>query len=384
MIESCPITPFKVVILAAAPYSATFPTLEKIKGIVVNQPLLPPIFHVQPVSAALDEQIQSVIDNKTKPLGSLGKLEALAAQLARIQQNLSPRADEVMHLVFAADHGVCDEGVSPFPQEVTAQMVLNFLRGGAAINVFCRHNRVGLKVIDAGVAAPLPSHPDLISVPVRAGTANFTLQPAMTKAELMNCLEQGAAMVDTWAADAQILSLGEMGIGNTTAAAAILASMMQVQPSEVVGAGTGASEQMQQHKAAVIAKALARIPLGPDQPLAVLQQVGGLEIAMMVGAFLRGASLGKLLLVDGFIATSAWWIAYALQPALKHYTVFAHQSDEQGHTRALQALQVTPLLQLDMRLGEGTGAVAAVPLLRLAAAFFNEMASFADAGVSNA
>lgn len=339
-------------------------------------------FKLPLLSNELDAEIQHKIDMKTKPQGSLGRLETLAAQVARIQQTLSPCTDSAMHLVFAADHGVCEEGVSPFPQEVTAQMVLNFLQGGAAINVFCRHNKVGLKVINAGVKTPLPEHPDLVSCPVAPGTRNFAQEAAMSADEVAQCLQKGAEMVDFWAADAQVLSLGEMGIGNTTTAAALLAALLNIPAQDIVGAGTGASPEMQVHKAQVIQAALERHQTHQQAPLDVLQSVGGLEIAMMTGAFLRGAALKKLLVVDGFIATSAWMVAYQLCPTILDYTVFAHQSHEQGHQRILSQLEITPLLALDMRLGEGTGAIAAIPLIRLATAFFNEMASFDDAGVS--
>ncbi|EXJ12915.1 Nicotinate-nucleotide--dimethylbenzimidazole phosphoribosyltransferase [Nitrincola nitratireducens] len=340
------------------------------------------VFNIPLLSNELDAEIQHKIDMKTKPQGSLGRLESLAAQIARLQHTLSPCTDTAMHLVFAADHGVCEEGVSPFPQEVTAQMVLNFLQGGAAINVFCRHNNVGLKVIDAGVKTSLPEHPDLVSCPVASGTRNFAQEAAMSAGELAQCLQTGAEMVDCWAADAQVLSLGEMGIGNTTTAAAVLAALLNIPARDIVGAGTGASPEMQVHKAQVIQAALERHQTHQLSPLEILQSVGGLEIAMMTGAFLRGAALKKLLVVDGFIATSAWMVAYQLSPHIRDYTVFAHQSHEQGHQPILSQLGIVPLLTLDMRLGEGTGAIAAIPLIRLATAFLNEMASFDDAGVS--
>ncbi|WLD58903.1 nicotinate-nucleotide--dimethylbenzimidazole phosphoribosyltransferase [Salinispirillum sp. LH 10-3-1] len=344
--------------------------------------MLPDHLLCHPLSTALDTRIQHHIDQKTKPLGALGKLETLAAQVARIQQSMTPKADDAVHLVFAADHGICAEGVSPFPSAVTAQMVLNFLHGGAAINVFCRQNDAAFKVINAGVLGELPEHPDLVNTPVRNGTANFLHEPAMTTDELMQCLNTGSRMVDEFAALAQVISLGEMGIGNTTASAAILSALLHLPAAQTTGAGTGADEAMQAHKAEVIRSALQHHGLDSSDPLRILQTVGGLEIAMMTGAYLRAAALGKLILVDGFIATSAWAIAAALQPALRDYSVFAHQSNEHGHAVVLQKLEVLPLLHLDMRLGEGTGAIAALPLVRLAVAFFNEMASFADAGVS--
>lgn len=344
--------------------------------------MLPDHLLCQPLPNSLDSAIQQHIDQKTKPLGALGKLEALAAQVARIQGSLTPKAEDAVHLVFAADHGVCAEGISPFPSAVTTQMVLNFLHGGAAINVFCRHHQARFKVINAGVLGELPVHPDLVDMPVKQGTANFLHEPAMTADELMQCLNTGARMVDELAGSAQIISLGEMGIGNTTASAAILSALLNLPAAQVTGAGTGADAVMQQHKAEVIRAALQHHDLNAQDPLRILQTVGGLEIAMMTGAYLRAAALGKVILVDGFIATSAWAIAATLQPALRDYSLFAHQSDERGHAVVLDKLSVSPLLHLNLRLGEGTGALAALPLVRLAVAFFNEMASFADAGVS--
>ncbi len=344
---------------------------------------LPAPFTILSLSPALDPHIQQIIDQKTKPPGSLGQLETVAAQIARIQQSLHPQSQPVCHLVFAADHGVCAEQVSPYPSEVTTQMVLNFLQGGAAINVFCRHTGTDLKVINAGVRGELPQHHPLLETRlVRRGTGNMVAEAALTTAEMWACLHHGREVVEQHAPEAAVVSLGEMGIGNSTSAAAIIAALFGWPPAEVVGAGTGASAEMQAHKVAVIQRALTRHALAPDQPLEILRCVGGLEISMMVGAYLRAAALGKVVLVDGFIATSAWAIAHALQPHLRDYSIFAHLSGEQGHARVLAALSVEPLLQLGMRLGEGTGAITAVPLLHLATAFFNEMASFAEAGVS--
>lgn len=337
---------------------------------------------ITPIGADMDASIRACIDGKTKPPGSLGRLEEIAFQLARIQQRMTPVTDPACHLVFAADHGICEEGISPFPQAVTGQMVRNFLDGGAAISVFCRQQGVSMKVVNAGVASPLPQHPELIDAPVRAGSGVFCREAAMNHAELEQCLDTGARLVDEQAGSAAILSLGEMGIGNTTTAAALVAALLDWSPQACVGAGTGADAAMQAHKADVIRRALALHRPDPGRPLEVLRCLGGLEIAMMTGAFLRAGARGKAILVDGFIATAAWLVAARLEPALRDYSFFAHQSDERGHAAVLNHLDVHPILHLDMRLGEGTGALAALPLLRLAAAFFNEMASFEGAGVS--
>lgn len=342
---------------------------------------LPEALAIPPISRALDTEIQHKLDQKTKPLGALGDLEALAAQIARVQQTLTPVTERAVHLVFAADHGIVAEKVSPYPQSVTTQMVMNFLAGGAAINVFCRHHNADFKIINAGVAGSLPEHPSLINASMGPGTGNFRRESAMTKAQLTTCLDQGAHLVDQFAADADIVSLGEMGIGNTTTGAALVCALYNWPSETIVGAGTGASDTMQTHKARVVREALQFHRKRLSDPLSILAQLGGFEIAMMTGAYLRAAALGKLVVVDGFIASSAWALAYAMQPTIRDYGVFAHESAEKGHHRLLQQLDVKPLLKLNMRLGEGTGAVAALPLLRLANAFFTEMASFEEAGV---
>ena len=341
-----------------------------------------PALCVRPVPTDLDAALRTAIDQKTKPLGALGRLEAVAFQVGRIRQSLRPDLTTAAHLVFAADHGVCDEGVSPYPQAVTTQMVLNFLGGGAAINVFCRQVQVALTVVDAGVAGALPAHPDLLPWAVCRGSRNMVVAPALSATQVEQCLQAGARAIDERAGQAALVSLGEMGIGNTTVAAALFSAWLDWPPEICVGAGTGASETLQAHKAAVIRRALQRAQVDREAPLQILAEVGGAEVAMMVGAYLRAAALSKVILVDGFIATAAWCIAQALQPALREYSLFAHQSDEQGHARVLAHLGLTPLLQLGMRLGEGTGAMAALPLVRMAAAFLGEMASFAEAGVS--
>jgi len=338
-------------------------------------------FAVPPLSRSIDTEIQHKLDQKTKPQGALGDLEVLAAQAARVQQTLTPITDRAVHLVFAADHGITAEKVSSYPQSVTAQMVMNFLAGGAAINVFCRQHNADLKIINAGVAGPLPEHQSIINASIGPGTGNFRRESAMTKAQMNTCLEKGAYMVDQFAADADVISLGEMGIGNTTTGAALVCALYNWPSETIVGSGTGVSDTMQTHKARVVREALQFHRKRLNDPLSILTQLGGFEIAMMTGAYLRAAALGKLVLVDGFIASSAWALAHALQPTIRDYGVFAHESAEKGHRRLLQQLNVQPLLKLNMRLGEGTGAIAALPLLRLATAFFNEMASFEEAGI---
>ncbi|MEX1057103.1 MAG: nicotinate-nucleotide--dimethylbenzimidazole phosphoribosyltransferase [Natronospirillum sp.] len=339
---------------------------------------------VPALSKQLDTAILRKLDAQTKPPGSLGRLESIAAQVARIQQTLTPRTDHATHLVFAADHGVTAENISPYPRRVTAEMVHNFLNGGAAINVFCRSNGAQLRVVNAGVDADFPAHDGLINLPAGPGTASLRRADAMTARQLDFCLSTGAEIVRDIAAEADIVSLGDMGIGNTTTCAALMCSLFHWPAEAMVGAGTGANRAMQAQKSQVIREALHLHRKQLDTPRDILRCLGGFEIAMMVGAYLQAAALGKVILVDGFVATTAWAFAQAFEPEIHGYSIFAHESAERGHRKLLQQLSVKPLLLLNMRLGEGTGAVAALPLVRLASDTFCEMASFSTAGVSAA
>ncbi|VXB56457.1 nicotinate-nucleotide--dimethylbenzimidazole phosphoribosyltransferase [Massilia sp. 9I] len=329
--------------------------------------------------AVLSQALLDAINNKTKPLGSLGRLETLAAQLGLIQRTTRVRIADPAILVFAGDHGVVAEGVSAYPQDVTWQMVENFLADGAAINVFARQNGCALHVVDAGVNHVFGERPGLLDRKVAPGTRNFAVEAAMTRAQLETALEQGMALVRDL--PGTVVGFGEMGIGNTTAAAAIMHKLTGLPLSECVGAGTGLSAEGIQRKQQVIAAAVARHTDITD-PLDVLATFGGFEIAMMAGAMLKAAELRKVLLIDGFIVTSALLVAARLQPAILDYCVFAHCSNENGHRLMLEALGAEPLLQLGLRLGEGTGSALALPLLHAAANFLNEMATFASAQVS--
>ncbi|MEK6347205.1 MAG: nicotinate-nucleotide--dimethylbenzimidazole phosphoribosyltransferase [Burkholderia sp.] len=332
---------------------------------------------------ALRATLQHLIDTKTKPPGSLGKLEALALQLGLIQQSTAPRVARPVVIVFAADHGIAAEGVSPYPQAVTAQMVANFLAGGAAINAFSKVGGCELEIVDAGVATPLPASPALVSVPVAPGTRNFAREPAMSTAQLHAALAAGAARVAHHAAlGTNVIAFGEMGIANTSAAACLMSRLVGVPLADCVGRGTGLDDRGLAHKRVVLEQALARDPAA-TAPLDVLTAFGGFEIAMMTGAFLAAAQARMAIVVDGFIASSALLVAVALEPAVRDYCVFSHVSDENGHRRMLAHFGAEPLLALDLRLGEGTGAALALPLLRAATAFVNEMASFDAAGVDN-
>ncbi|UYZ64271.1 nicotinate-nucleotide--dimethylbenzimidazole phosphoribosyltransferase [Hymenobacter weizhouensis] len=343
-----------------------------------------PHFQIQPLRQHLAPAIQDKIDQKTKPLGALGQLEALARQLALIQQTLTPELRRPHLLVFAADHGLAAEGVSKYPAEVTYQMVLNFVRGGAAINVFCRQHGLELKVVDAGVKGSFAEFPAVIDQKIAAGTRNARHEPAMTPEQCEQALAAGARLVrEVAAAGCNVVGFGEMGIGNTSAAALLMHRFTGLPLAECLGRGTGLDDEQLRHKAAVLA-ATAETHAHLTEPLAVLAALGGFEIVQMAGAMLQAAELGLVVLVDGFIATAALLAAAALHPAVREYCVFCHQSEETGHARLLAYLRARPLLHLGLRLGEGTGCALAYPLLESAVRFLNDMASFASAGVSQA
>jgi nicotinate-nucleotide--dimethylbenzimidazole phosphoribosyltransferase len=328
----------------------------------MRTPTILPI-HDADLAAALDQ----AIDNKTKPLGSLGRLEGLAKQLGLIQRSTEVAISAPAIVVFAGDHGVVAEGVSAYPQDVTWQMVENFLADGAAINVFARQNGCTLHVVDAGVNHDF-------------GARNFAVEPAMTAAQCAQAMERGAAIVADLPGN--VVGFGEMGIGNTTAAAALMHLLTGTPVADCVGAGTGLAPDGVRHKARVIESAVARhaASASATDPETVLATFGGFEIAMMTGAMLKAAELCKVLLIDGFIVTSALLVAARIAPAILDYCVFAHCSDEAGHRRMLDALGAQPLLNLGLRLGEGTGAALALPLLQAAANFLGQMATACSSG----
>jgi nicotinate-nucleotide--dimethylbenzimidazole phosphoribosyltransferase len=304
----------------------------------------------------------------TKPPGSLGELESIAIRLAAIQRRDRPTSFGRRVVIFAANHGVVAEGVSPYPAEVTAQMVTNFASGGAAINALARAAQADVVVVDVGVSP---------------GTRNFAREPAMAEDELLGALERGREEARRARAEGvALLGLGEMGIGNTTAASAVAAALTGLPPSRVTGSGTGLDEAGRRRKIEVIERALAHHHVPPREPLAVLRSVGGLEIASLVGLSLEAAAQRLAVVVDGFIASAAFAVAFKLEPRVKDYAFFSHLSTEPGHRALLDFLGVEPLLDLGLRLGEGTGAALAMPLLGAAVAAHNEMATFADAGVS--
>jgi nicotinate-nucleotide--dimethylbenzimidazole phosphoribosyltransferase len=324
------------------------------------------------------------IDTKTKPPGSLGRLEDLALRLGLVQATAEPVLRAPTVVVFAGDHGLAAEGVSPYPAEVTRQMVLNFLAGGAAINAFARQHGLALQVVDAGVAGELPEHPDLLARNVRRGTRNALHEPALTLDEATLCLERGAGVVRALAAaGTNIVLFGEMGIGNSSAAALLCAAVLGLPLAECVGRGAGHDEAGLARKRSVLERVWARHASDIGSPLGALAAFGGCEIAMTTGAMLEAAARRMVILADGFIVTSALAVAAAVDRAVLDYCIFAHGSAERGHAAALAALGARPLLDLGLRLGEGTGAALAWPLLVSASTFLRDMATFESAGVSN-
>ena len=320
----------------------------------------------------------------TKPPGSLGRLEEIANRCAAIRGTFDLTASHPRIVLFAADHGVCAEGVSAYPQAVTAQMVLNFLHGGAAINAFARAGGIELKVVDIGVASPLPPSENLVSRRVAEGTRNFCEGPAMTEAEMNAALEAGIELADEAANDGcDLLGFGEMGIGNTTSASAIAAALTGQPTATVDGSGAAADDACMARKRSAIDRALALHAEHLTTPLGILRTLGGLEIAGMCGFCLGAAARRIPVLTDGFIASAAAALAARISPPACGYVFASHRSAEPGHAHFLAILNQQPLLDLGMRLGEGTGAALAMKLVQASIAAFTGMATFASAGVSN-
>lgn len=338
---------------------------------------------IKPISNSRRIAAQSVINQKTKPLGSLGYVEEVAVLLAGVLGDKVAKIKPAV-AVFAGDHGIAEEGVSAFPQEVTAQMVANFLNGGAAVNVLACAADAELLVVDVGVKADFDEHESLLVRSVGKGTANFTKTSAMTTAECLLALAAGRDAVDIlWEGGCNLFAGGEMGIGNTTSASAIMHAITKIPVVECVGRGTGVGSEGVDRKAAIIERACQKHFAGENSnPIHVLACVGGFEIAALVGAYLQAAHRNMPLVVDGFIATSAFLVASKLEPYIFDYAIFAHQSGELGHAKLLHYLGASPLLQLQMRLGEGSGAALALPIIKAAAKIYSDMASFESAGVS--
>jgi nicotinate-nucleotide--dimethylbenzimidazole phosphoribosyltransferase len=329
------------------------------------------------------KKLQRKIDFKTKPLGSLGTLEKLALQIGTVQNTLSPTLQKPTIVVFAGDHGIAKSGVSAYPQEVTFQMVSNFLNGGAAINVFCKQHNIDLKIVNSGVNFDFEPNLNLIDAKIASGTKSFLQAKAMTETQLEECLAKGSEIVSkVFENGCNIIGFGEMGIGNTSAAAMLMSYLCELPIEKCVGRGTGLNDEQLENKISILKQA-HKFHGKIEDAKEVLQTFGGFEIAQMCGAMLAAFEKNMLILVDGFIATSAFLVTSKLKYEVKNNAIFCHLSDEFGHQNLLNYLKAEPLLKLNMRLGEGTGCAISYPLIESAVAFLNNMASFESAAVSN-
>ncbi len=342
------------------------------------------IDRIRPADADAMARAEARQQNLTKPPGSLGRLEEVSIRLAGILGTERPSIGGKAVIVAAGDHGVVAQGVTGYPQEVTAQMVLNFLAGGAAISVMSRHLGIRQVIVDAGVAADLPDNPELRSLKIGRGTADISQGPAMSREQAVQCMEAGINLaVEVIESGVDLLATGDMGIGNTTASSAITAAVTGRPPEETTGEGTGRTPEEMQHKIGVVRTALEVNTPDPNDGVNLLSKVGGFEIGVLAGVILGAAMMRKPVIVDGFISGAAALVANAVCPAASDYMLPSHVSAERGHRAALEGLGLTPLLDLGMRLGEGTGAALAMPIVEVAVATLSEMATFAEAGVSD-
>lgn len=339
-------------------------------------------FQIQKPDTAIATALQDKIDNLAKPKGSLGTLEALAFQIGLIQQTLSPSLHHPVNVIYASDHGIADEGVSKSPKEVTRQVIHNFLNGGAGICFLSRQHGFEIKIVDGGVDFDFPVIPQLIDRKIRKGTRNFLHEAAMTREEMEMALQSGADIVtDCYREGCNVISFGEMGIGNTAASSMWMTCLTDIPLIDCVGAGSGLDQDGVRHKYNVLKKSLDHYP-GDKNPLEIIRYFGGYEMVMAVGGMLRAAELKMIILVDGFIMTNCVLAASRLYPEMQHYCIFGHCGDEAGHRRLLDFLQAKPLLSLGLRLGEGSGSVCAYPIVESAVRMINEMHSFQQAAVT--
>ncbi len=332
-----------------------------------------------------EKDIQNKIDSKTKPLGALGMLEAIALKICKVQNTLNPKLIEPHILVVAADHGIAEEGVSAYPQDVTWQMVYNFLKEGAAINVFAKQHNINVLVVDAGVKKELKAHTKLIDARVANGTANFLYKPAITEPELTIAKNHAEKIINdiSSSTSCNVFGFGEMGIGNTSSAALIIHCLTGIALKDCIGRGTGLNDEQYSKKIDILTHALNKHKLDKRNVLEVLHYFGGFEIATICFAMIACYNQNKLILVDGFIASAAFLCANKFEPKIIDNAIFCHQSNENGHKYLLAYFKATPLINLNMRLGEGTGCAIAYPIIKSAVEFINNMASFESAGVSN-
>ena len=339
-------------------------------------------FHIEKPDENLRPSIIDKINNLTKPKGSLGRLEEIALQIALIQQTLTPALHKPQNIIFAADHGIVDEGVSLSPKEVTWQQLSNFLHGGAGVNFLCRQHGFELKIVDAGVDYDLPYEKGIIDMKVRRGTRNYLYEAAMTQEEMELCIERGAEVVRRCHEEgSNVLSFGEMGIGNTSSSSLWMTYFTGIPLEQCVGAGSGLNQQGIRHKYEVLKRSMENYN-GDGSATDIIRYFGGLEMVMAVGAILQAAELKMLILVDGFIMTNCMLAAMQLCPAVKDYAIFGHCGDESGHKLILEYMQAKPLINLGLRLGEGTGAICAYPLVDSAVRMINEMDNFAYASIT--
>jgi nicotinate-nucleotide--dimethylbenzimidazole phosphoribosyltransferase len=340
-------------------------------------------FNISKVSLELKAKIQQKINEKTKPLGSLGKLEDTALKIALIQNTLSPQLNNPTLIVFAGDHGICSEGVSAYPQEVTYQMVMNYLNSGAAVNVFCRQNNLAIKVVDSGVAYDFQQNMNLINAKIAYGTKNYLHEPAMSAGECELALKKGAEITEqVYENGCNIIGFGEMGIGNSSSASIIMSQLLNLPLENLVGSGTGLNDEGVKKKLEILTKAVNRHKNMANDPVSVLATFGGFEIAMICGAILKAAELKMVIIIDGVIVISALIAAYKMEESVLDYCIAAHMPDQTGLNYILGELKLEPLINLRMRLGEGTGVAVAYPVILSAVNFLNEMASFNSAGVT--
>ncbi|MDE6480045.1 MAG: nicotinate-nucleotide--dimethylbenzimidazole phosphoribosyltransferase [Muribaculaceae bacterium] len=339
-------------------------------------------FHIKHIDHSIERDVINKIDNLTKPKGALGRLEELALQISLIQHTLSPELHRPHNVLFAADHGILEEGVSVSPKEVTWQQLSHFSKGGAGINFLCEQHDFKLVLVDAGVDYDIPAGHGIIDMKVRKGTRNFLHEAAMTADELDLCIERGAKIVrDIYAEGCNVISFGEMGSGNTSPSAVWMHLFTGIDLKKCIGAGAGLDSEGVRHKYEVLAKAVANYK-GDEKAASKIAWFGGYEMAMALGGMLQAAELGMLIIVDGFIMTSVILAASQLHPEILEYAVFGHQGDESGHKLMLEAMGVKAILHLDLRLGEGSGAVCAYPIIESAVRMINRMDSFRSVNVT--
>lgn len=340
------------------------------------------MFHIKSPNKDIIPALQDKINDLTKPKGSLGRLEELALQIGWIQQTLSPTLQHPVNVIFASDHGIADEGVSKSPKEVTRQVIHNFLNGGAGICFLARQHGIELKIVDGGVDFDFPAIPQLINRKIRKGTRNFLYEAAMTEEEMEKALRIGASVVnDCYAEGCNVISFGEMGIGNTAASSMWMSCLTGISLPDCVGAGSGLDEEGVRHKCHILQQALENYK-GSSDVREVMSYFGGYEMVMAVGGMLRAAELKMVILIDGFIMTNCVLAASRLHPEVLDYCIFGHCGDESGHKQLLSILGAKPLLHLGLRLGEGSGALCAYPIVDSAVRMINEMHSFSQAAVT--